>query len=226
MLTVGLLLAQICLWLLMRYIAQGNQLQRKILLFLSVMLLVVWTVKRGFSDLLSFNIWLFLLALPISYLLYLISLAIVGTKFTKSNMMPFRCFHFSRKHQITFRRRSIRNIFTSTYEELLYRWFLFNALMELTQTTWVAVVITFLTFFAVHIRDGAAILQMVDIFVFSLAITLWFCFTVNPLYSIVIHIARNQLIICQKYITYQSDYESRLKYIKILQERRIHQNEQ
>ena len=114
----------------------------------------------------------------------------------------------------------MRNIYSSTVEELLFRWFLHNALYELTGNAVAAISVTFLTFFAVHIRKGMAIVQMIDIFSFSLAITVWFYFTVNPLYSILIHILRNQLVICQKYVMFKNEHDRALKYFKILHERK------
>lgn len=220
MLALFLLFSQILIRLLECFIRRKSIWKRG-LHICSVGLLVVWTVQLGVNDFLDLNIGILIIAFLLSYILYLVSLSIVGTKFYMENLMPFKCFHFKGRLLTAFRRESIRNIFSSTYEEFLYRWFLQNVLYTLTHNAGISIITTVIVFFAVHIQKNIAIVQMIDIFVFSLVITLWFYFNINPIYSIMIHIVRNQLIICQKYVAIQSEYERKVKYLEILQKRKI-----
>ena len=226
MMILFLILAQVLIWLLIRYFAKKKFVWNGILLICSAILLAVWMSYFGGSEFININILFLSCAIPLSYVLYLISLFIVGTKFTTENLIPFKRFIAKGKLFKTFRQNSIRNIFSSIYEELLYRWFLQNALYMLTNSTWISVTVTVIVFWAVHIRKGIAIVQMIDIFTFSLVITFLFYFTVNPIYCIIIHIVRNQLVICQKYVTYQNQYERKTKYLKILQNIKAQQNGQ
>lgn len=225
MFVLFLLFSQVAVWALRRYAAKKD-IWKRTLTACSIALLIIWTVHMGVKDFASVNICALLSTIPLSYILYIVSLFIVGTKFSAQNLIPFDCFLAKGKLLTVFRHESFRNIFSSSYEEFLYRWFLQNALYELTHNALISISVTVIVFFAVHIKKKNAIVHLIDIFVFSLAITIWFYYTVNPLYAIIIHIIRNQLVICCKFTEYKSDYDRKNRYLKILHERTNRKNEQ
>lgn len=224
MFTITLILAEVLIWLSLKFWVKNKTLHR-LLRGCALAALVLWSLHFGVRDFACFNIASILLILPITYAVYLISLLIVGTRFTKENLLPFSVFKLKGKLQKSLKQESLRNLYSATYEELLYRWFLQNALYELTHSTIISILLTIITFWAVHISKKKAIVQLIDIFVFSIVITLWFHFTINPLYAALIHIIRNQLVICQKYTVIREDYDRKRRYLKILQERKIQTNE-
>ena len=224
MVTFILLLFNICLYLLRRFILKKRCHQR-ILSSFCILSLIVWTVYHGGDDFIQFRgIWIITTILAI-YPIYLLSLFIVGTKFTKENLLPFSCIKETSKFKKALTKESLHNVYSSTYEELLYRWFFQNALLELTHSIWISIILGSLVFFAVHIRKRIAIVQLIDIFTFSLIITVWFHFSKNPFYCILIHIARNQLIIFQKYVSIRKELQKKQRYYQLLKEKRGLPNE-
>ena len=224
MLAITLILVETLIWLSLRFLVK-NETLHKTLRGCTWIVLIVWATKFGLRDFISFNILSILLVLPITYAVYLISLYIVGTKFTKDNLLPFEVFRTKGKLGRALKRESLRNLYSASYEELLYRWFLQNALFSLTHSAVISIAVTALVFGAVHISKKKAIVQHIDIFVFSIVITMWFYFTVNPLYAMLIHILRNQLVICQKYTILKEDQDRTMKYLKIMHERMIPKND-
>ena len=220
-----LLVAQVVIYLTSRFLIK-NKIVKKILFLASIVLIAVWTVDYGIDTWLSFYVWPLLVAIFQGYGLYFLSLLVVGTRLTKENLFPFRCFKFKGKLKTALRKESLRNIFSSSYEELLYRWFLQNALYVITKHAVVSIAITVIVFTAIHYRKNIAIVQMTDIFLVSLVITVGFYFAANPIYSIIMHLIRNQLVICQKYVTVQNENERRAKYFKLLRERKMQEHEQ
>lgn len=210
---------QVILWLSNRFLAKDRKL-KIVFLTLSIFALVFWGFKYGFGDFLSINPIIVLVCPVAAYLTYLLSLFIVGTKFEKKNLIPFECFRYKGKLFRMFRNESLRNVFSSTYEELLYRWFLFNAVSILTKSTIISTGLTAVLFFAIHINKGQAIVQHIDILAFSILITVFFAFTKNPLYCILIHILRNQLVICQKYVSIKQENDRKFELFKIIRSRR------
>lgn len=198
-----------------------TKLQRKLLLAVSYGVLIAWLIHHGYQDFISFNVWLLPISLAASYLVYLLSLFIVGTKFNADNLLLKKTFHFRGKRKHAFARESLRNLYSATYEELIYRWFLQNALYEATHSAILSILITIVVFFAVHLNRKIAIVQKIDIFTFSVFITLFYFWTVNPIYCIIIHILRNQLIICQKHVAAQIQDEKMRNYMKLLKERTV-----
>lgn len=213
------ILSHIAIYLFSRFIVK-NQIWKKVLLGCSIALIIVWTVYYEVTKLTSFNILLFLMCIALSYVLYVISLIIVGTKLSSEYIFPIKCFGYKGRIKQSFARESLHNIFSSTYEELLYRWFIQNALYTLTNSAVISICITSLVFFAIHIRKNIAIVQMLDIFIFSVSITLWHHFAGNPLYCIIFHILRNQLVINQKYIAYKNELDKKIKYLTMIKERK------
>lgn len=217
----GLVLGQAGLYLIQRFVVQKYSREKWIYRIILTILvwqgLGVWFIYRGFlTDFLSFNIIWFIACLVAPCLLYVLSLLIVGTQMSKENLFPVDSFRLKGKLKTAFVRESLFNIYSSTYEELLYRWFLQNALYLLTRSAVVSIVITSSLFFLVHVNKQIAIVQMADILLFSVAITLFFHWSINPIYCIIIHIARNQLIICQKYVQKNKDRKKMAQYMRLL----------
>jgi len=224
MLAITLILIEVAIWFSLRFLVKSEMLH-KILRGCTWIVLVIWAVHYGVRDFARFNLLSLILVLPVTYAVYLLSLYIVGTKFTKSNLLPFENFKVKGKLGISLKRESLRNLYSASYEELLYRWFLQNALYELTRSVVVSIVVSALVFGAVHISKKKAIVQHIDIFVFSIVITIWFHFSLNPLYSILLHILRNQLVICQKYTVLKENQDRTLQYLRIMHERMIPKND-
>lgn len=224
MLTIALILTEVAIWLSLRFFVKNEKLH-KILRGCTWIVLVIWAVHYGVRDFVHFDLLSLLLVLPVTYAVYLLSLYIVGTKFTKANLLPFEIFKVKGKLGISLKRESLRNLYSASYEELLYRWFLQNALYEFTHSVIISITVSALVFGAVHISKKKAIVQHIDIFAFSFVITVWFHFTVNPIYSSLIHILRNQLVICQKYTLLKEEQERTLKYLKNMHERMIPKND-
>ena len=210
---------QVILWLANRFIIKDRKL-KNVFLILSTAALVFWGIQYGYGDFRSINPIIILVCPVATYLTYLISLFIVGTKFEKKNLIPFECFRYKGKLFRMFRNESLRNIISSTYEELLYRWFLLNAVLLLTKSTIISAGITAVVFFAIHINKKIAIVQHIDILAFSILITVFFIFTKNPIYCILIHILRNQLVICQKYVSVKQENDRKLELFEIIRNRR------
>ena len=224
MLTIALILTEVAIWLSLRFLVKNEKLH-KILRGCTWIVLVIWAVHFGIRDFACFDVLSLLLILPLTYTVYLLSLYIVGTKFTKKNLLPFEIFKIKGKLGIALKKESLRNLYSATYEELLYRWFLQNALYELTHSVIASLTLSAIVFGAIHISKRKAIVQHIDIFAFSIVITIWFYFTVNPIYSSLIHILRNQLVICQKYTVVKEDQDRTRKYLRILHERNNPQND-
>ena len=198
MIPILLIIGQIGPFLTKRFLRENKKIQ----LFASILSwtgLGIWILYHGWQDLLRANLWSVFLTLALSYGLYILSLWIVGTRFSAENLFPKGSFRLTGKLKHSFVSESLRNPVSSAYEELLYRWFLQNALYELTHSAILAVTGTFLLFFAAHLNRRIAIVQIIDIFVFSLAITVFYQWSGSLLCCVWIHIMRNQLIICQKY---------------------------
>lgn len=190
--------------------------EKRILLLCSITTICLWALSYGMRDFYSFNVWILCLALVIAYILYLVSLFVVGTKLSYANLFPTKAYTYRGTIAGRFRKESVLNLFYSTYEELLYRWFIQNALFLLTNSALISVGITIVLFFSIHIRKQRAVVQLIDIFIFSTAISLWFYFVPNPIYGCAIHILRNQLIINQKYIELGETQIKKNKYLYML----------
>lgn len=220
----GILFCQTTQYLIPRFIWKTAY-AHKIATVFSWIELVIWLFHRGIGDFLSYHVFWFLVSLLAPCLLYVLSLWIVGTQMNADNLLPTDSFRLRGKLSSAFRRESLFNIYSSTYEELLYRWFLQNAIYELTRSAAVSIVVTSAVFFLVHVSYQIAIVQMADILLFSIAITLIYQWVRNPLYCIIIHILRNQLIICQKYVQLNKEQEKMARYARIMSKNRGNRSE-
>lgn len=164
-------------------------------------------------------LWL-LASLVLPLLLYVLSMWVVGTQMCRDYLFPFKSFRLSGKLKKWFVRESLFNIYSCFYEELLYRWLIQNAIYMLSGSAVVAIVVSSAIFFLVHLDGQIAIVQMADILLFSIAITLFFQWTFNPLYCFFIHLIRNQLIICQKYVQKNIEQQKAMRYLQLLKSRK------
>ena len=218
MITWILLALQLIFIVIGMFVAKTKN-QKRINLATTYGLLIIWLFEYGYHDFIKFNVLMLLLSILIAYLTYLVSLIIVGTKLSKDNLIPIDCFKIPDKPKKFFVNESLRNILSSTYEELFYRWLFFNAIHEITNMWLMSTILTIALFFAVHLKKKMALVQKIDILVFSIIITLIFYFAVNPIYCIVIHIIRNQLIICQKYVAADKHNKKMEQYLRKLKGR-------
>lgn len=196
-------------------VSRGRWLIRSTMLII----ILVWTFYTDMRLLSPFYWPTFILSVVLSYFAYFLSLFIVGTKLNRDNLYPILVVKLNKNILNALIKESVRNIAYSTYEEFLYRWFFQNVLYELTNNSVVSICLGFLSFFLVHLDKRIAIVQMLDIFAFSIIITLWYHFTCNLGTCILIHIIRNELIICQKYNKLQLDMNRRDKIFNMLKER-------
>lgn len=215
---IFLLGAQVIVQFLRRFVKHKARIHH-FSMVLSLVVIAIWSDLYGLDAFTEFNLWLLLFSVVFAYGLYFVSLVIVGTKLKKENLIPIGCFNLLPKLSECFAGESYSNIYHASYEELLYRWFLQTILYELTGSAVLSIAITALLFFAVHLDGKIAIVQMIDIFVFSVAITVFYYYTVNPIYCIVIHILRNQLVISQKYVAKQKEQDKTLRYMRLLKDR-------
>lgn len=218
MITWILLVLQLIFIVVGMFVAKTKN-QKRINLATTYVLLIIWLFEYGYHDFFEFNVLTLFLSILIAYITYIVSLIIVGTKLSKDNLIPIDCFKIPDKPKKFFINESLRNILSSTYEELFYRWLFFNAIHEITNMWLVATILTIALFFAVHLKKKMALVQKIDILVFSIIITLIFYFTANPIYCIVIHIIRNQLIICQKYVAADKHNKKMEQYLQKLKGR-------
>lgn len=146
---------------------------------------------------------LYLLSAPfIAYATYLVSLFIVGTKFNKENLMVKRV-RFDPKLQPKIKAELLRNLLSSSVEEIVFRAVFQFALTRLIGNVYIPAIIVCLLFTAAHYKKGIAIVQMLDIFFFSIVVSALFAVFTNVIFTILIHIIRNTFVIIQKYIVQQ-----------------------
>lgn len=150
------------------------------------------------------NFRLYLVAAPfIAYITYLASLLIVGTNFNRENLLLKKVqFEPAIKKQKNV--EIIRNFYTSTVEEVVYRAIFQYTLYVIIGNAYIPALIVIAVFTAAHYRKGIAIVQMLDILFFAVVIGVVFAVTENVVFTIIIHIIRNFCVIVQKYIVKQN----------------------
>lgn len=132
----------------------------------------------------------------IAYVCYVLSLIVVGTNLSVKNIFPF-----SKKSFLYAKKEIGVTTYTSTMEELTYRGVIEYALMQITENILLSVVISTILFFCAHLKKKVPIIQLLDILLFSIIISVFFATTKNLVSVIIIHIIRNALVILQKRIT-------------------------
>ena len=153
-------------------------------------------------DILSNFKWYLLSAPLIAYGTYLVSLFIVGTKFNKENLMVKRV-RFDPKLQPKIKTELLRNLLSSSVEEIVFRAILQFALTRLIGNAYIPAITVCILFTAAHYKKKIAIVQMLDIFFFSIVVSALFAVFTNAIFTILIHIIRNTFVIIQKYIVQQ-----------------------
>ena len=168
-------------WILQSVLIVGSQLYTKLVLSAPDGLLLV-------------------LSLPAAYVCYGISLFIVGTRFSLPNLFFFPLKDMQGEMRTAYRKESLMNIFTSLYEEFLFRGLFQVTVFQITKSSILTVLISCLFFALSHYHKRIAIVQMLDILVFSLIITILLELTQDIWICILLHIFRNFFIINQKYV--------------------------
>ncbi len=143
--------------------------------------------------------FLWFLLIPIAYLMYVLSLLIVGTELNRANLLfTHRITNPKLRH---YRKKELlRNLLSSTSEELIYRGIVQYYLNLLIPFPLPVIILSSAFFTAQHNNKKIALVQMIDVAVFSLLITILFQSTQSIYFVTVVHIARNYFIILQKYI--------------------------
>ena len=176
----------------------------KIVLLVQLLTGVVYCVFA--FDVLGLLGWYLLSAPLIAYGTYLVSLLIVGTEFNKENLMVKRV-KFDTKLQPKIKSELLRNLLSSSVEELVFRAVFQFALTRLIGNVYIPAIIVCLLFTAAHYKKNIAIVQMLDILFFSIVISTIFAIFTNVVFTILIHIIRNTFVIIQKYIVQQKKIE-------------------
>lgn len=176
----------------------------RILLIIQLLSGVVYCVFA--FDVLGLLGWYLLSAPLIAYGTYLVSLLIVGTEFNKENLMVKRV-KFDTKLQPKIKAELLRNLLSSSVEEIVFRAIIQFALTRLIGNVYIPAIIVCLLFTAAHYKKNIAIVQMLDILFFSIVISTLFAIFTNVVFTILIHIIRNTFVIIQKYIVQQKKIE-------------------
>lgn len=135
------------------------------------------------------------------YISYVLSMFIVGVKFKRVNLLPFDCVRADKRICKRMGTELLHNVFTSTYEEFLFRGSIQCILQVITKTVFVAAPITIVLFTAVHYSDRKAIIQMIDLFVFAVILSVLYAVTGNIWLTAIVHILRNLFLIFYNYNT-------------------------
>ncbi len=147
-----------------------------------------------------------ILAPIISYITYSVSLLIVGTELNRENLM-LKKVHFDFRLKKMMNKELIRNLLSSSVEEIVYRAIMQFALVKLIGNAYVPAIIVCLLFTASHYKKGVAIVQILDLLFFSIVVSALFAILTDIVFTIIIHITRNAFVIIQKYIAQQKKAE-------------------
>lgn len=86
------------------------------------------------------------------------------------------------------------------YKELLLRWFLLNAIYELTQNAELSISFPALLFCLTQLSRRPTTAQILDALLFTAALTRMYLWSFQPIFCIILHVLRSQLRISQKYV--------------------------
>lgn len=138
-------------------------------------------------------------AIPLSYILYFTGITLLKQKYTPTNMYFREAFQLRGKHLSRLRRELLRNLYTSTEEELLYRMVLQSSLHILISWPFIGIGISSIWFTAIHIKKRIGTIQLLDLIIFSMAAGVLYFITGNIFATILFHISRNTFIILEKH---------------------------
>lgn len=136
------------------------------------------------------------LAVPAGYLTYVMSLFIVGIKLNRNSLFPFKCFKFDKTTVKSTWRQIVKTIFTSSFEEFFIRGSVQTILTLLMGEPFIPIIISVTIFVIMHCDRRRALIQVIDLTVFSLILSIIFCITNSIWIVAIIHIIRNSLLIC------------------------------
>lgn len=167
-------------------------------------------------NVLSTNIFNFVAAIIIGYLTYLISCFIVGTKLNKNNLLFINIYKFQGELKNKYFIESSQNIIKAFLEEIVYRGILHNTLNEFIDSKILVTIIVTLIFIIMHNLKRMALVQILDLIVFSIVITSIYTVFSDLIMVSIIHITRNWYIINQKYSDYFIEIKRKEKILKII----------
>ena len=163
------------------------------------LLLIIWSQFYTKLIFTRFYILLLILSFPLSYLCYFLSLVIVGTKLNTENLLFFTLKDLKGPSLHTYLKDIFRTFYHSAIEELIYRGIFQIAVYQFTGNVPIAVLLGSLLFAFAHFKKTRPFVQMIDLTVFSIMITLAFQFSQNIWFCIFIHAFRNIFITNQQY---------------------------
>ena len=183
---------------------------RRIYSVLESSVIVVGIVNYRFP-LKSTAIFFYFTAPAIGYLTFLLSLFIVGSAISPENAFPFYCFRIRSEAKSNFSREQFKNLFTSPYEEFLYRGAILNFLVSIFRNVWLPVLLVSLIFALAHYNRRKAAIQLIDIFIFSVLLCFFDLLSGSVWIASEIHIVRNFFIMCFKYSLFEKNMSKRKK---------------
>lgn len=168
-----------------------------------------------------FHWYYFIASFPISYICYIVSCFIIDSEVTKKSFFLQVPIRISGTLKKAYHKKLLHNFYSSTVEELTYRGLLFHCVFQLTNSKLIAGIIITILFAVAHYFSPMAMIQRIDIFVFSLIITLLYALCMDIYMVIVIHIMRNMFVIMQHfYIENQKQQRLNLFYRKMKEARK------
>ncbi len=157
----------------------------------------------------------FIIAIPLAYVSYLISLFIAGTKYSKSSLLFAGLKTFDKKTKKLLAKEIFINFKISASEELIYRGVIQYTVYTITNNIYFTIVISAIYFAACHYRIDRFVIQYMDIMGFSIIITILFQVTTYDVWLVIIvHTFRNLFIICEKYAHYNKTQKRLLQLSK------------
>ncbi len=146
----------------------------------------------------SISLVLILYSIIIGYLTYVIALIIVGVKFNINTLFPYKLIYL-KKQKLKIRKELLVNLYTSLFEELLFRGALLTSFEIIFNNIYLVIFIVSLIFMASHYSQKKALIQLIELFVFSIILCSLFCYHKNLWVVVIVHIIRNTFQICNKY---------------------------
>ena len=169
-------------------------------------LVVMWKYVRVW--------WLSLLLSPLVGLgTYLLACYIVGDKFAWPRRSVLFQYSDIKKR---FLRESFQNIYNCFSEEMLYRLLIQNVLFLLTESAVLSILIGSAYFAGVHVIRKRAIVQMIDLTILAILLSVIYHFTKDIAALFIIHLVRNQFVIFDKYMCESKKRTRARKILKIM----------
>lgn len=219
---LGLLIICCCLMALQIVFSEKSFFKSKLLNCLTAILCLCFILATLYLTDFKYifqNIRYIFFALLLGYFSYIMSLFIVGVKINKTSLLPFQCFKY-KKLAKTAGKQILKTVFTSTYEEFLFRGAVQVTLLSLLGEPFIPVTLTVMIFTFMHCERQKAIVQIIDLALFSLILGITFYLTDCIWLVALTHVIRNSLLIC----FYHTGYINRIKNLKIMKKRMVLNN--